>query len=371
MILRILDLQEACKKILNAVDSDQTTSITDALEIVSDGNRISINVTNHEYYARVYLPCEVDEVFRATVNAKLFLSLVAQTTTDTVELTIADTNLKVKANGTYKLPLIFEGDDLLELPEIALNNVTANFKIESNILHSILKYNSKELLKGTISRPVQKLYYFDDKGAITFTTGACVNEFNLEKPIKILLNNKIVKLFKLFGEGNVDFSLGHDAISNEIVQTKVRFATNDIIITSILSCDDTLLNQFPAEKVRSRALSVYPYSVAINKDAIISTINRLLIFSTNKTGLKPRGRFEFGAEELVIYDANGENKESVYYTKETTPMNETYTTYLDLTDFKTTLETCTEQYLTLNFGNKEAIVVARGKVYNVVPEARI
>ena len=48
---------------------------------------------------------------------------------------------------------------------------------------------------GVVSNPIQRLYYMDERGAVTFTSGACINNFTLEKPVKILLNNKLVKLF--------------------------------------------------------------------------------------------------------------------------------------------------------------------------------
>ena len=74
----------------------------------------------------------------------------------------------------------------------------------------------------------------DEKGAITFTNGACVNSFTLEQPVKLLFNNRLVKLFKLFKDESVKFTIGYDPISDDIIQTKVRFATSDIIITAIL-----------------------------------------------------------------------------------------------------------------------------------------
>ena len=207
--------------------------------------------------------------------------------------------LTIRGNGTYKLPLIFDGDKLLELPRIEIKNPTVNMGVDSAILHSILQYNSKELQKGSIVRPVQKLYYVDEKGAITFTTGACVNNFVLEKPISVLLNSKLVKLFKLFKEGSVDFTLGYDAISDDTIQTKVKFENANVSITSILSCDDTLLRQVPVAGIRGRAEDSYENQVNINKDALIQTINRLMLFIQNGTKeiIRPYSKFEFKKDE--------------------------------------------------------------------------
>lgn len=375
MILRIESLQEACKNILAAVDNNELSTITETLELVTKENFLYINVTNREYFAQVKIDINEEIDFHATVNATLFLKLISQITTDTVEIDIKDTYITVKANGTYKIPLIFDGEKLLELPEIKIENPTNQFNISSSILKSILNYNSKELLKGTISKPVQKLYYVDEQGAITFTNGACVNSFTLEQPIKLLFNNRLVKLFKLFNDENVKFTLGFDSISDDIIQTKVRFESSSIVLTAILSCDDSLLMSVPVAAIRGRAHGEYPYSVNINKYDMLQTINRLLLFNSiggsTKEVIKPYSTFEFGKDSVTIYDINKENKEIVNYNNSVIECEEGYIAILDLIELKMTLENCTEQYLNIHFGDHTAMVITRGQIANVVPECRL
>ena len=374
MVIRIEDIQGACSKILAAVDSNALSVLTETLQLKTSGKNLYISVTNREYFAQVKLPMNEAIDFHATVNANLFLKLVSQITTDTLEMNIVDTSLVVKGNGTYKLPLIFDGEELLELPEIQIMNPTVNFEIDSNALLSILQFNSKELTKGIISKPIQKLYYMDEQGAVTFTTGACVNSFNLAQPVKVLLNDRLVKLFKLFKGENVMFTLGYDALSEDIIQTKVRFETSDIIITAILSCDDSMLKSFPVNAVRGRATAAYPHSVNINREQLIQTISRLLLFSSatsSKDVIKPFSTFEFRKDHVIIYDAKKENKEQIYYTNTSCNLEDSYVAILDLNDLKNTLETCSEQYVTINFGDGQAIVLSRGNVKNVIPECRL
>lgn len=374
MIIRIEEIQSACSKILSAVDSNAVSAVTETLQLSTEGKNLYISVTNKEYFARVKVVMSEEIDFNATVNANLFLKLVSQITTETIELTVEGSALILKGNGTYKLPLIFEGESMLELPEIRIEHPTVNFKIDSNILLSILNYNSKELTKGIISRPIQKLYYVDDNGAITFTTGACVNNFKLAQPVKMLLNDRLVKLFKLFKGEEVDFTLGYDPIGNDTVQTKVKFESESIVITAVLSCDDTMLQQFPVNAVRGRSESIYPYSININKDQLIQTINRLLLF-TAATGAKdivnPYSTFEFMSDKVVIWDTNHENYEEIFYSNTKCNIEDKYTTMFDLRDLKTTLENCSEQYVALNFGDEQALVVVRGNIKVVVPECRV
>lgn len=371
MILRIEEIQSACGKILAAVDSNTLSVLTETLQLKAVEKDLYISVTNREYFAQVKIPMSENIDFHATVNANLFLKLISQTTTDTIEISVVDNYLILKGNGTYKLPLIFDGDGLLELPEITIDNPTVNFEMDSNALLSMIQYNSKELSKGIISKPIQKLYYMDEEGCVTFTTGACVNSFSLAKPVKILLNDRLVKLFKLFKGERVNFTLGYDAISDEIMQTKVRFETASIVITAILSCDDTMLSQFPYRAVRGRANANYPYSININREQLIQTITRLLLFSSANSAkdvIKPFAVFDFKADSVVVHDTKKENKEEIFYTNSTSGVEDVYSALLDLNDVKSTLETCTEQYVTIHFGDGAAIVLSRGNIKNVIPE---
>ena len=371
MIIRIEELQSAANKILAAVDSNNLSVLTETLQLKTFNRALYISVTNREYFAQVRIEMDGDVDFHATVNANLFLKLVSQITTDTIQLDVVDTTLVVKGNGTYKLPLIFDGDQLLALPEITIGNPTVDFEIDSKDLLSILQYNSMELKKGIITKPIQKLYYMDENGAVTFTTGACVNSFTLEKPVKVLLNDRLVKLFKLFKEGKVKFTLGYDALSNDIIQTKVRFASDDIIITAILSCDDSMLRSFPVNAVRGRATAAYPYNINVNRESLLQTISRLLLFTSggnSKDLVKPYSMFEFKRDSVVIYDKNKENKEEIYYTNTSCDLDDPYVATIDLLDMKYTLETCSEQYVSISFGDGFALVLSRGNVRNVIPE---
>ena len=371
MILRTDALKDVCSKILSAVDSSELSAVTETLELKAFNNALHMRVTNKEYFVDIKLDVDGIDNFHATVNANLFLKLISQITTETIELNIVDRALVVKGNGVYKLPLIFDGEDLLVLPEIIIENDTVNTKISSENLLSILQYNSKELLKGNIAKPVQKFYYVDEKGAITFTTGACVNSFNTDTPFTVLLNSRIVKLFKLFKTGDVQFTLGYDALSDDVIQTKVCFKNDNIVLTAILSCDDTLLKQVPVNAIRGRADFVYPHSVTVNKDALIQTISRLMLFSSGIGGkeiVKPYSMFEFKESSMIVWDVKKEQNEEVIYTNSDPSLSTKYTTMLDLNDLKLTLESCSEQYVTLNFGNKQAMVLARANVKTVIPE---
>lgn len=372
MIIKSQKFQEICSTILAATDSAEISTLTETLELKVENKVLYLNVTNGEYYASVKFDLESDEQFHAAVNANLFLKLIAAVTTEDIELQAMSNYVLVKANGTYKIPMIFEGDKLLSLPKIEVKNPTVSMKVSGSVLESILNYNSKELLRGTISRPVQKMFYVDETGCITFTTGACVNNFSLEKPVKVLFNNRLVKLFKLFKNDMVDFTLGYDSISEELVQTKVEFKTSKITLTAVTGCNDELLNSVPVSAIRGRATTTYANNVVLNKEELLASINRLLLFSAgygSVKNLKPYSLFECKDDTMTIYDSNKENKEVIKF-KNDTKVNSEYSMTLDLSDLKLILDTITDEYVTLSFGNHQAVVLKRTNISNVVPEVK-
>lgn len=370
MIIQSKKFQEICKTVLSAIDNSELSTLTETLELKTEGNILWLSTTNKEYYCSIKFDLDHEEEFRASVNATLFLKLIAAITSETIELTISDRVLNVKANGNYKIPLIFEDENLMEIPEIKIENKTVEMNIPAATLQSITNYNAKQLSLGSVAKPVQKMFYIDNEGCITFTTGACVNNFMLEKPVKVLLNERIVKLFKLFKDELIQFSLGYDALSETITQTKVSFETPTIKLTAITGCDDALLSQVPVTAIRGRANKEYPNKVVLNTNALIEALNRLLLFSAgygDKTNLKPYSMFNFIEDKVIVYDTKKENTETLTYQNGTT-LSEPYSITLDVNELKKLLEGCTEQYITLNFGDHKACVLTRNAIKNVMPE---
>ena len=196
MIIRVEDLKDISQAVLSVVDTNEISIINETLELVVKNNVFYMNVTNREYYVSAKVQVYDEEDFRATVDANVFLKLISQITTDVVEFNVVDNYLAISANGSYRLPLIYENDKLLELPVITINNKTSELDVDGNILLSILNYNSRQLNIGTVTNPIQKLYYIDEFGAITFTSGACVNNFNLDTDSFKLLEYSDKLLFK-------------------------------------------------------------------------------------------------------------------------------------------------------------------------------
>lgn len=366
MFIKTEQLQEVGNKILQAVDTDSTTG--DKLELKVVNSQLQLNVSNREYYAQVIIDGVENEEFNAVVDAKLFFSLVSKITTKDIELKTTTSTLILKANGSYKLPLIYEGNSLVNIGQIVIENPTTTFDVSSEILLGILNYNSKVFLDdGNIKSPLQKLYYVDENGCVTFTSDACVNSFTLPHPVKLLLNQKLVKLFRLFKDGDVKFTLGYDEVAGK-VQTKVKFETKDITITAITSTDDQTISKFPKDKVRQVASGKLDYVVEIDRFELILALTRILILNNARGGVnKNFAILEFSNDSVSIYDLPKENREVLKCNIPT--LKDTYELSTDIAVLKSTLDSCAETNVSISFGNKQCIILSRGNVKNVIPEA--
>lgn len=373
MIIKTKDFQEAANKILLAADAGAN------LELIAKDAILYLNVTNREYYVSIKFPLDAPTEFHAVVDASLFLSLISGITAETFDIVVNTTHIVVKAGkSSYKLAMIFENEQLMQLPVIAITNKTVEMPISKDVLSSILNINSKELLKlkGAASvNELQKLYYIDETGCFTFTTGACLNAFNLEKPVRLLLNDRIVKLFKLFKE-DVQFALGMDIIPGSTqVFTKMTMETSEIYLAALINCDNELISkiQGPCTATKRYIAEAYDYRLVLSANEFYGAISRLQSFNKNNksatdTTVTQPVDITIAGTELTIKD-RFENVEVVTI-ENGSYVSDVYEFSVNLNDIKLVVETCRNEHVTFNCGNGRSIVINRGPVSNLIPERR-
>lgn len=376
MIIKTKDFKEAANKILLAADLDTNAA---NMELVVRNSSLYLNVTNKEYYVSVKFPLETEETFRAVVDASLFLSLISGFTTETFSLDIKDNTVVLGAGKSkYKVAMIYENENLMTLPVIAIQNKTVEMTISNDILMSILNVNSKELLKAKYLNvsELNKLYYIDEAGCFTFTNGSCLNAFSLEKPVKLLLNDRIVRLFKLFKE-DVQFSLGMDPIANGNIQTKIVLQTADTYLAAIINGETDLIArvQQPCEATKRYLSESYDHKLVLSTTDLAAAINRLMAFTKNSKATSEKVNMAYLPTvmsiengELVIKD-KFENYETVAIANESYSSGD-YEMCVNLYDIKLVLDSCQTDHITLNCGNHRSIIITRGPVANLIPEVR-
>lgn len=376
MILKTKNFQEAANKILLAVGVDKSAA---NLELAARDTKLYLRVTNREWYCAVAFDLENPTEFRAVVDANLFLNLISGISTEEFELEIKDTFVVVKAGkSSYKLAMIYENDQLMKLPIIKLDpeQVTVSMNISNDILMSILNVNSREVQKAkkVEVNELQRYYYIDETGCFTFTTGACINAFTLEKPIKLLLTDKVVKLFKLFGS-DAFLSYGHIVNADNSLQSIVVFQTEDIYVATRLLSDETCIQKVkaPCDAMKALAKEIYEHNLVLSATDLSAAISRLLMFHKNSSAKVDLSfvpaLVEFSNTELTISDLSGDNKEVINIENgSSTPGG--YSMGVNLIDLKAVLDSCKNEHITVNCGNHKSIIICRANISNVIAETR-
>ena len=376
MILKTKEFQEAANKILVAVNLDRSAA---NLELVVKDSFLCLSVTNREYFVSIKFKLEKPIEFHAVVDANLFLNLISSINTEEFELIVKDNYMLVKAGkSNYKLAMIYENDQLMKLPIIKLDKdqVTIDMSIAQDILLSILNVNGKEIQKAKRLdvNELQRYYYIDETGCFTFTTGACVNSFSLEKPIKLLLTDKVVKLFKLF-ETDAWMSYGYQVNKDNSLQPIVVFQTENVYVAARLLNDDTCIQKIkaPCDAMKNLIKEPYDHTLVLSASDLAAAINRLLMFYKNSSAKADLSfvpaLVDFTETELSISDLSGDNKEIITIENgSTTPGN--YSMGVNLIDLKSVLDSCKNEHITVNCGNHKSIIVNRGTISNVIAETR-
>lgn len=372
MILDTKVFQEYANKILIATELDKSTS---RLELLCENSRLELNVTNQEYSVSVSYEIKEAENFRIVVDAPLFLNLISGITENTFEINIKDTTCVVKAGrSSYKLAMIYDNDQLVKLPRITLYNETVGMTIDKDILHSILNINSKEIMKAKKAVQVaelNKLCYLTNEGAFTRTDSACLNSFSLEKPIKVVINDRLIKLFKLFNT-EVNFHFGYDDY-NGIIKAKVVFETPNVYVAALVNCEDQILTKFQGNfnAVKNRIGKSYVNHLVVSTNVLSAALARLMMFSKNSGESSSQvlfATFTLKDNEIIIQDKQL-NTEVIKIENSDSYFEQGYNMKLNIIDVKTVLDSYKNEFVTINCGDHQAVIITHQNISHMLPEA--
>lgn len=371
MIIKTNEFKTVANKILGAVGVDKNAG---NLELKINGNALYLSVTNREFYVSVKFPVEDPEPFAVTVDAALFLNLISGITAEEFTLNVNAQKVQVQVGKSkYDIAIIMENGKPMALPPILVNNVNVEMPIDLDILSSILNVNSKEVAKNKAvdTNELRKLYFIDETGCFTFASGsACLNSFALQSPVKLLLNDRIVKLFKLF-EADVNFKMGYDSIGS-MLQTKISLETDSIYLAARVTNDDLLLARVEKPCAASKSLinDKYANNLVLNASDTAAAIGRLMTFTKNcsekaNMSMMP-AKFVFTPGQLEITDLNGNIE--VVTVENDSYLDANYTMFANMSEIKTILDSCKINHVTLNCGNHRTFTIVRGTISNLISE---
>jgi hypothetical protein len=117
----------------------------------------------------------------------------------------------------------------------------------------------------------------------------------------------------------------------------------------------------------------YDHNLVLSASDMSAAISRLLMFHKNSSAKADLSfvpaTVTFNNVDLTITDASGENSEVITIENgSSTPGN--YSMGVNLIDLKAVLDSCKNEHITMNCGNKKSIIINRGTISNVIAETR-
>lgn len=357
-------LKKACQEIAQAIDTKKNTVYANALQIEVKDGVLLLSTTNREYYVELKVEVECEDSFKATVQAQKFIQLMSKLTSENIELTTDGLNLVIAANGEYKIPLVYLDDKMLEIPVIEIKNKIADVKLTQEILQGIMTNTSRELKTLSGISPVQsKNYYHITKdGAITYNLGVSYSKFELDEDVRIALSQKVVSLFKLLKDNEVEMIVGKDLEGEEEIN-KVKFITKNCIISS-LAPSTKVMDSVPMAAITKMISQNYPSVVKVNCAELISAIDRLLVFCDSDFYC---GILNFSPLNVTISNSQKTCIENISLEEIENAMSTTAA--INLKRLRTTLEN--SEYVEIGYGDARTVCVKTDASVDIIPRITI
>lgn len=361
-------IKDLTSKINKGIEGERTVRVSELLELEVINDKLILSVTNTQFYLSIELSNQVNSVdsLHVTIDADTFIKLVSKTTTDEIILDTKDGNLLYKGNGEYIFPLeLDQNGEIKTLPKIEINP-QSTFDIMGDTLYSIYSFGSHELVNDVPVDAVQKYYYVDNLGAITYTESPYLNNFNLPVPFRALINDRLAQLFSLFRNKRVSVGISKE-VNDGLYQNKISFTCENLSLVSYLP-DDSIINKYPANECRQLQSNPYPGKVTINRALLADALDRLNIFSVKDGNvvLKKAGKINFTNDGLEIISIVDKNKEFIPYVNKDNYYS--YSCYMNLSQLQRHAKANSEINIEVNYGNDLSIMFTKDNYAQIIVE---
>ena len=284
-----------------------------------------------------------------TVDADKFGKLIAKTTSEDIELIVIDDVLSVKANGTYKIPLISDEEGLVTFPALSeTKGKTTNVKLTS-IMQA---YNiNKSALAKTLENPALTGYYCGDMVISTDANVITFNDFKMfEQDEPLLISPQLMQLLTL--NKQEDIKLIAD-------KTLLTFIADDMVVQGAVMEG---IEDFPADDVKAYLDEAFTSSCKVPKDLLLATLDRLALFIEpyDKNG----AYFTFGRKGINIHSKKDASTEIINYVE--SKNFEPFVCCVDIPMLKEQLQANPDDTVKICYGNENALKIESGKVTQVI-----
>ena len=345
-------MKEAVNKAIKGAGFNNLIPITSMIGIKLSDGKLRLLTTDMTNTLCIIIDKVAGDDMDITVDADKFGKLIAKTTSEDIDLSVKDDVLFVKANGTYKIPLISDEEGLISFPDIKMMEDIKIPDCKTKLSSVMQAYNiNKSALAKTLENPALTGYYC---GEMVISTDANVITFNgfkmFEYENPILISAQQMQLLTLNTKEDIDVYIG---------SASIQFVTEDVIIDGALMEG---IEDFPANEVNAYLDEAFTSSCKVPKDLLLSVLDRLALFIEpyDKNG----AYFTFGRKGINIHSKKDASTETINYveSKDFKP----FVCCVDIPMLKEQLQANPDDTVKICYGNENALKIESGKVIQVI-----
>ena len=312
-------MKEAVNKAIKGAGFNNLIPITSMIGIKLSDGKLRLLTTDMTNTLCIIIDKVAGDDMDITVDADKFGKLIAKTTSEDIDLSVKDDVLYVKANGTYKIPLISDEEGLISFPDIKSMD-DKNVQCMTKLSSVMQAYNiNKSALAKTLENPALTGYYCGDT---VISTDANVITFNG---------------FKMFD-----------------CEQPILISAQQMQLLTLNIKEDIEVNAYLDEAFTS--------SCKVPKDLLLSVLDRLTLFIEpyDKNG----AYFTFGRKGINIHSKKDASTETINYVE--SKDFEPFVCCVDIPMLKEQLQANPDDTVKICYGNENALKIESGKVTQVI-----
>lgn len=345
-------MKEAVNKAIKGAGFNNLIPITSMIGIKLSDGKLRLLTTDMTNTLCIIIDKVAGDDMDITVDADKFGKLIAKTTSEDIDLSVKDDILFVKANGTYKIPLISDEEGLISFPDINLMKDIKKANCTTKLSSVMQAYNiNKSALAKTLENPALTGYYCGDTVISTDVNVITFNGFKMfDNDEPILISAQQMHLLTLNTKEDIDVYIG---------SASIQFVTEDVIIDGALMEG---IEDFPANEVNAYLDEAFTSSCKVPKDLLLSVLDRLALFIEpyDKNG----AYFTFGRNGINIHSKKDASTETINYVE--SKDFEPFLCCVDIPMLKEQLQANPDDTVKICYGNENALKIESGKVTQVI-----
>lgn len=342
-------MKEAVNKAIKGAGFNNLIPITSMIGIKLSDGKLRLLTTDMTNTLCSIIDKVAGEDMDITVDADKFGKLIAKTTSEDIDLSVKDDILYVKANGTYKIPLISDEEGLVTFPSLTETKGKSSIVKLTSIMQA---YNiNKSALAKTLENPALTGYYCGDMVISTDANVITFNDFKMfEQDEPLLISPQLMQLLTLNKQEDIEL------IANN---TLLTFITDDMVVQGPAMEG---IEDFPADDVKAYLDEAFTSSCKVPKDLLLSVLDRLALFIEpyDKNG----AYFTFGRKGINIHSKKDASTETINYVE--SKDFEPFVCCVDIPMLKEQLQANPDDTVKICYGNENALKIESGKVTQVI-----